>query len=204
MQILCHLLRFQSYAQEQYGAKPLHPPRAELQSEGPRAISKAVEKNRGLTPHRRKDIKNPRVKVLLASCLLPVSRPWPLAPARSCKNSWMLQKPGWRSAMPCCLLAWLAWTEVLPSLPYQAHAWTDLPLGCAGQEAVRKGHQAAQRPGAGRAQAGRWLWGRGFRYQAGCHQKHALWLSSSACLRCWQRTRHSILTCSKAVRSYGG
>ena len=49
--------------QERYGAKPLHPPRAELESEGPRAISRAVEKNRGLTPHRRKDIKNPRVKV---------------------------------------------------------------------------------------------------------------------------------------------
>ena len=29
---------------------------------GARAVSRAVEKNRGLTPHRRKDIKNPRVK----------------------------------------------------------------------------------------------------------------------------------------------
>ena len=51
--------------QELYGAKPLQPPRPDPEAEGPRAISKAVEKNRGLTPHRRKDIKNPRVKVRL-------------------------------------------------------------------------------------------------------------------------------------------
>ena len=58
--------------QELYGAKPLKPPRPDPESEGPRAISKAVEKNRGLTPHRRKDIKNPRVKVRAAgiSCLV--------------------------------------------------------------------------------------------------------------------------------------
>jgi len=30
--------------------------------EGARKVSRAVEKNRGLTPHRRRDIKNPRVK----------------------------------------------------------------------------------------------------------------------------------------------
>ena len=51
--------------QDKYAAQPLHPPVAAAETEGPRAISRAVEKNRGLTPHRRKDIKNPRVKVPL-------------------------------------------------------------------------------------------------------------------------------------------
>jgi len=39
-----------------------HPPLAPADATGPRAIGRDVEKNRGLTPHRRKDAKNPRVR----------------------------------------------------------------------------------------------------------------------------------------------
>ena len=38
------------------------PPLAEDVLAEPRAVNTAIEKNRGLTPHRRKDLKNPRVK----------------------------------------------------------------------------------------------------------------------------------------------
>ena len=58
--------------QDKYAAQPLHPPLAAAETEGPRAISRAVEKNRGLTPHRPKDIKNPRVKVTLPDLRCPV------------------------------------------------------------------------------------------------------------------------------------
>ncbi|KAI8101739.1 hypothetical protein M9434_006806 [Picochlorum sp. BPE23] len=40
----------------------LHPPLAEPVASGARKIDSAIEKNRGLTPHRRKDLKNPRKK----------------------------------------------------------------------------------------------------------------------------------------------
>eukprot|EP00889_Picochlorum_renovo_P004576 jgi/Picre1/31606/NNA_006958.t1 len=40
----------------------LHPPMAEPVASGARKIDSAIEKNRGLTPHRRKDLKNPRKK----------------------------------------------------------------------------------------------------------------------------------------------
>ena len=46
-----------------YSAPALHVPLEEETVAGPRKATKAVENNRGLTPHRRKDIKNPRVKV---------------------------------------------------------------------------------------------------------------------------------------------
>lgn len=45
-----------------YSAPALHMPLEEETVGGPRKVTKAVENNRGLTPHRRKDIKNPRVK----------------------------------------------------------------------------------------------------------------------------------------------
>ena len=45
-----------------FAAPAPHVPLARADAEGPRAITRDVEKNRGLTPHRRKDIKNPRVK----------------------------------------------------------------------------------------------------------------------------------------------
>lgn len=40
----------------------LHPPREDDTISGAREINQAIEKNRGLTPHRRKDLKNPRKK----------------------------------------------------------------------------------------------------------------------------------------------
>ena len=48
-----------------YSAPALQPPLQDEQINGARKVTKAVEKNRGLTPHRRKDTKNPRVKVCL-------------------------------------------------------------------------------------------------------------------------------------------
>ncbi|CAK0782908.1 hypothetical protein CVIRNUC_006103 [Coccomyxa viridis] len=51
-----------SARKDKYSAAPSFPPMADQTVEGARPVSKAVEKNRGLTPHRRKDIKNPRVK----------------------------------------------------------------------------------------------------------------------------------------------
>lgn len=45
-----------------YTAPALPPPLPDATVEGARKVSRAVEKNRGLTPHRRRDIKNPRVK----------------------------------------------------------------------------------------------------------------------------------------------
>ena len=45
-----------------FAAPAPHVPLARSEAAGPRAITRDVEKNRGLTPHRRKDIKNPRVK----------------------------------------------------------------------------------------------------------------------------------------------
>lgn len=53
-----------------YSAPALHTPMEEETVGGPRKITKAIENNRGLTPHRRKDIKNPRVKVISFSICL--------------------------------------------------------------------------------------------------------------------------------------
>ena len=49
--------------QAKYKAKPLSAPLEDEREDGPRRLTKAVEKNRGLTPHRSKDNKNPRLKV---------------------------------------------------------------------------------------------------------------------------------------------
>ena len=46
-----------------YAAAPLHPPREDEVAEPHRKISTTIEKNRGLTPHRKQSTKNPRVKV---------------------------------------------------------------------------------------------------------------------------------------------
>ena len=46
-----------------YAAKPTAPPLEEEVIAGPRKVTREVDQNRGLTPHRRKDMKNPRVKV---------------------------------------------------------------------------------------------------------------------------------------------
>lgn len=51
------------HKRDTYTAPVTRPPLALPEAEGPRKVSKAVEKNRGLTPHRRRDLKNPRVKV---------------------------------------------------------------------------------------------------------------------------------------------
>lgn len=47
-----------------YSAAPTHAPMEEELVAGPRKVTKEVDQNRGLTPHRRKDLKNPRVKVI--------------------------------------------------------------------------------------------------------------------------------------------
>lgn len=46
-----------------YDAAPTQPPQEEILVAGPRKVTREVDQNRGLTPHRRKDMKNPRVKV---------------------------------------------------------------------------------------------------------------------------------------------
>ena len=48
--------------QEAMAPDDLLPPMAEPTTSGARKIDSAIEKNRGLTPHRRKDLKNPRKK----------------------------------------------------------------------------------------------------------------------------------------------
>ena len=48
---------------------PLPPLEDEEMEGGHRKVSRAVDKNRGLTPHRRKDTKNPRVRVSLSFIL---------------------------------------------------------------------------------------------------------------------------------------
>ena len=45
-----------------FAPAPLHPPLAPEAPDGPRGLTREVATNRGLTPHRRKDLKNPRVK----------------------------------------------------------------------------------------------------------------------------------------------
>jgi U3 small nucleolar RNA-associated protein 3 len=40
--------------------RALQPPRPDPEAAEPRAITAEIQKNRGLTPHRRKDTKNPR------------------------------------------------------------------------------------------------------------------------------------------------
>ena len=50
-----------------YTAVPTHAPMEEEVLPGPRKVTKEVDQNRGLTPHRRKDMKNPRVKVYSCS-----------------------------------------------------------------------------------------------------------------------------------------
>ncbi|KAK9904141.1 hypothetical protein WJX75_005357 [Coccomyxa subellipsoidea] len=47
---------------DKYAVAPSFPPLPDEVVEGARPINRSVEKNRGLTPHRRKDIKNPRVR----------------------------------------------------------------------------------------------------------------------------------------------
>ena len=47
-----------------YTAAPAQPPLEEALITGPRKVTREVDQNRGLTPHRRKDMKNPRVKVI--------------------------------------------------------------------------------------------------------------------------------------------
>ena len=56
-----------------YTAPALQPPLDDEQINGARKVTKAVEKNRGLTPHRRKDTKNPRVKVSILDKSLSLS-----------------------------------------------------------------------------------------------------------------------------------
>lgn len=41
---------------------PEHPPLLEPETRGPRAVTSEILKNRGLTPRRNKEIKNPRKK----------------------------------------------------------------------------------------------------------------------------------------------
>ena len=48
-----------------YGAAPARAPAEDEVVAGPRKVTREVDQNRGLTPHRRKDMKNPRVKVRL-------------------------------------------------------------------------------------------------------------------------------------------
>ena len=61
------VLRLQASAQAKKAAKAnkrqkpaLKPPQPDSESHEARAITTEIHKNRGLTPHRRKDIKNPR------------------------------------------------------------------------------------------------------------------------------------------------
>ena len=78
---------------EKYSAPAMPPPLEDEMADGPRKVSRVVEQNRGLTPHRRKDTKNPRVKVCVRSCLLwvPLEAFYPVL-----KNS-VWDVPVWRS-----------------------------------------------------------------------------------------------------------
>eukprot|EP00955_Chlamydomonas_euryale_P055841 356232-Chlamydomonas_euryale.AAC.13 len=51
---------------DRFGVADAMPPLPDDTADGARAITDAIERNRGLTPHRRKDIKNPRKKHRLA------------------------------------------------------------------------------------------------------------------------------------------
>ncbi len=48
--------------QQSYHHPNLEPPLPDPTTHGARKIDRAIEKNRGLTPHRRRDLKNPRKK----------------------------------------------------------------------------------------------------------------------------------------------
>ena len=56
-----------------YAATPTAPPLEEELVAGPRKVTREVDQNRGLTPHRRKDMKNPRVKVSAICQLLHIN-----------------------------------------------------------------------------------------------------------------------------------
>ncbi len=57
-----HLERQKKQKKESRAPDQLLPPLAEPVASGARKIDSSIEKNRGLTPHRRKDLKNPRKK----------------------------------------------------------------------------------------------------------------------------------------------